>query len=292
MIFSSDNEKGALFVEGAIVLPMIMILMMIFMYMVNIFVVQTYIQYALNQTVSELGNYTEYLNYLGIIDISNDINSNLKKASITSQDNIKKVSDTFNGIVGMFNENDNLENSEASTPINWNTLFSSSGTVQEFYSMATEYKNKPFSLLVQLISGPGISLADGVHQYLGAALGKMMMFKYADNDMIKNLGVVSCDYNGYSSAGYLEGIDGLDFSGSSFLGNEDSRIIDIIVVYRIKFPVNIARFAGADEGSKLYNNSLCVVQRATGYGWINGDGKAKGSYNGKDKKGLMNSLIN
>lgn len=71
------NEKGALFIEAAIVLPFMMIFMLLFVYLINIFVVQSLVQYGLNQTVNELGNYTYYLNYVGLIDASNNTNDRL-----------------------------------------------------------------------------------------------------------------------------------------------------------------------------------------------------------------------
>lgn len=299
------NEKGALFIEAAIVLPFMMIFMLLFVYLINIFVVQSLVQYGLNQTVNELGNYTYYLNYIGLIDASNNTNDRLKKATDQLQTDINNVNKAFNDLTGALNKGhetideintaaqapsaDNIKACVSGVIATKNSVITAKDSITTVWNTIKDYAKNPSKLFEMLKSQALLEIKDAGHSLVGGLLGKAMMDKYVSSDFLTNCGVVSTTYNGkMSSDEYLTGISGMDFTGSNFLGDDDSRVIDIVVVYRIKFPFNLSGMTGAEEGP-LYDNSLLIVQRAVGYGWINGDNSGDGKYNGVDKKGLKNA---
>lgn len=306
----SENENGAIIIEATVVIPLLMVVMLLFIYLVNIFVVQSLVQYGLNQTVNELGNYTYYLNYLGLIDLSNSADGALKKATKQNEDDIKTVTAAYSSVVdtlsgagqaaGNFGDafddlSDGFDANELIANIKKcvsgvvdvkDQAIESKGKVMEVWDMVKNFAKNPTQLLMQLSSQLFAELKDAGHSLLGGFLGKIMLEKYIDNAILENCGVVSTEYNGTLKKGeYLSGISGIDFTHSNFLGGEGSRQIDLIVYYRIKFPFNLSGWAIGNDGP-LYDNSLLVVQRASGYGWINGDGKGKSEYNGVAKRGF------
>ncbi|MCM1579378.1 MAG: hypothetical protein NC078_11330 [Ruminococcus sp.] len=292
-----DNEKGAIFIEACVVIPLLMVVMLLFVFLINLFVVQSFVQYGLNQTVNELGNYTYYLNYLGIIDLSNKANDNLNAATEQNKKDYKTFEDTYNSVVKAINDGQTTVNdiqAAANDPLNIDidgfitgvntaadSIDTAAGNVKESWGLIKGYASNPTELLSRLKSQAFLELKSGTHSVLGALLGKMMLNRYVSEDFLSGCGVVSTSYNGTMKSGsYMTGIDGMDFSRSSFLGGDGSRQIDLVVYYRIKFPFNLTGWFGVTEGP-LYDNSLLVVQRAAGYGWINGDssGKGKDAYN-------------
>lgn len=304
------DQEGAVFIEAAVILPLLMVVMLLFLYLINIFVVQSLVQYGLNQTVNELGNYTYYLSYIGLVDWSNDQNGKLKVETQELRKDIDKVTDSYNKVVAAINSGkktldagneavENIKNIQSGgldmgfvndfiSGVNEtkDNISTAKDSVTESWDMIKGYAENPSELLSLLKSQALLETKDFAQSILGALLGKIMLNKYIGTDILNGCGVVSTSYNGQMTGGeYLTGIDGMDFSASTFLGSDDSRVIDIIVVYRIKFPFNVSKWFSVESGP-LYDNSLLIAQRAIGYGWINGDNEADGVYNDVDKKGL------
>lgn len=294
------NEKGAIFIEAAVVIPLLMVVMMLFVYLINIFIVQSLVQYSLNQTVNELGNYTYYLDYVGMIEWSDSTNGKLANDTEKLRSDIDKVSTAYNDVVSALNSGkttleqvntgnltiDGIKTFVAGASETKGKIETAKGSVSDVWSIVKQYAANPMELVELLKSQALLEAKNLGHSLIGALLGKMMMDKYIDADILEGCGVVSTSYNGtLSNDEYLKGIDGMDFSASSFLGSDDTRVIDLVVVYRIKFPFNLSGFLNIESGP-LYDNSLLIVQRAVGYGWVNGDATAKGKYNGTEKKGF------
>lgn len=291
-----NDEKGAIFIEACVVIPLLMVVMLMLLFLINVFVVQSFVQYGLNQTVNELGNYTYYLNYLGIIDWSNSTNESLKNKTDQNKKDYEKTKSAYNSVVSAISDTKEAANNvqavadgslsmdqinKCITGVNTasNSIETATGNVKDVWEMVKGYAANPSELIDRIKSQFLLEAKDGAHTFLGAFLGKIMLNRYVSSDFLEGCGVVSTAYNGSMKKGeYMSGIGGMDFSHSSFLGGNDSRQIDLVVYYRIRFPFNLCGWFGIDEGP-LYDNSLLVVQRAAGYGWINGDGKGKGKDN-------------
>lgn len=298
-----SDQRGALLIEAAVVLPIIMILMLLFVYLINLFTVYSLVQYSLNQTVNELGNYTYYLSYLGIIDWSRDTNKKLNEETkelrvdvdmvVNAYSSIETMigsgQDTLGDIQELANGNFNMDQLKqcASGIMNVKNQTDTVGkNVSSVWEMVKGFANNPASLLSLLKSQLFSEMKDTIHNVMGAIIGKAMFSKYVDNAVLEGCGVVSTDYDG--SNVYTPGIAGMDFSRSSFLGDDDSRVIDIVVYYRIRFPFNFSKFIPSlDSDSIIGRNSMLITQRAVGYGWIDGDGKGNAEYNGEKRKTFL-----
>lgn len=302
MRFKKD-QSGAIFIEAIVIIPLILILMLVVVFMINIFVVQSIVQYGLNQTVNELGNYTYFMEYLGIVDWSNSVNEKTAADREKLNKDISMISNAYTSVSkaiesskSTVEEIKNIDYGNTDEIMNnINTIVTgvkeTGGTISEAkdsvssaWDMVKGYIDDP-SALIQLLKSQLIAEGKNeLHHLIGGLLGKIMLGKYVDSSFLEGCGVVSTNYNGkMQSSDYTSGIKGMDFSNSSFLGGDESRVIDIVVVYRIKFPCNLSFFSfGSDDDDPMYRNSLLIVQRAGGYGWINGDGSGKSTYNNKE----------
>lgn len=320
----TKNEKGSVVIEASLILPVLLVFLMMFVYLINMFIVQTMVQYALNQTVNELGNYTYILNEVGFVDWLNNEKDKDNEKTNELKNNASQLIDTYDKVMDLCDDTKetgsdventvnnisegNVDIEQIKSTINGlssykEELSGTASSAKRSWGIIKTYAKNPSKLLEQLVSQGKLELINAGGGLLGAFLGKIMMYNYADEDFLANSGVVSTDYNGTKKVGeYNTGVDGMDFSASMLLGDSvtsnkeknknniasglepnknksDSRVIDIIVYYRIKFPFNITKLFPVDESSSLYDNSFLVVQRATGYGWINGDGSGKDEYN-------------
>lgn len=294
------DESGAVFLEAAVVIPLLMVVMLLFVFLLNLFIVHSVVQYGLNQTVNELGNYTYFLEYAGVVDWSNDMNAQTAETREEFKRDFDMVTEAYTNVTAAVSSGsevvNNVKNADVSSlslddiktivegvKKTGNDAKTAAGSVKNVWEKVKVYIEDPSKLVGMLKDLLKSEIKDSVHSLLGGLLGKLMMGRYTSETFLTGCGVVSTNYNGkMSSSEYITGIKGMDFSKSSFLGDDNSRIIDIVVVYRVKFPFNVSFMAGGDEDSALYKNSMLIVQRAGGYGWTNGDDKGKSEYNGRE----------
>lgn len=301
---SRNDEDGAIFLEACVVIPLLMVVMFVFVTVINIFIVQSYVQYGLNQTVNELGSYTYYLNAVGIIDWSNNANQELINQTAQGWKDIdqikgtaKDIGDTYDTLMDSINgageELNDLGNGDINLgelrdlvsgfKCSGQQLDKTKGSIEDSWKTIQGYVKDPAKLIRFLKGQLLVELKQGGHMLIGAFLGKAMMYRYSNDEVLKGLGVVSLDYDGKKTEDqYNAGIDGMSFLYSNFLGGVGSRQIDIIVTYKVKFPVNVSKVLPGITNkpeNPLYYNSFMIRQRAAGYGWVNGDGKGEEEYN-------------
>lgn len=303
---NNSKERGSLLLEAAMVLPFILAIFSLLVYFINMFIIESYIQYGLNQAANEIGGYTYYLEYLGLNDQLRSLHSSNKengekidsevKKFTTAADDIKKASEDVSGTYGKLQslwgeaqcETSNMtsiENltiddlyklagiaQEASDSVNQSaeSAKKAASSTKEAFEALKRYAKDPMYVINLIIGQAKSELTDVVHQLVGNVLGKILIEKYVNDGYLIAAGVVSTEYNGTLSGDqYNSGVCGLDFRGSTFLADDDCRVVDLVVSYRIKFPVNLAKFA--NEGTIIHDNSILIVQRAACYGWVNGD---------------------
>lgn len=275
-------EEGAVVLEAAISLPVFMFFIVTILSIINICIAQSRIQIALNETAKEISEYSYFFSLTGLDEIQK-INYD---ESGETRDNLTNVLDGITTTYGGFqniatgvsefeiNESvfDNIESTIDTIDENVDTIDEAlDNTMKTLETMASD----PKSLMIG-VARIGINeLVEEVKSQFAALMTKGLIQKHlmdkADGDVDEYL----------MHLGIVDGLDGIDFTGSLiFLNGSD----DIILVAEYNLPL-----------IKLLNNDieLHFVQSAPTKAWsakkvLTGSGTVVVSGNGDAGDGESN----
>ena len=257
---SKKNESGMLTVEATLILvPFLMVIVGIISF-INVFMVHNRIQYGIFQAGSEMSAYT-YL-YQAFSLRAADIK--LKEDADKATEELDKLLENFSSFL------DDVEDTEEK--INNVQQFENLEELQENINEVDNQVNKTFesgketyNQVLEMIKKPETFLQGAVFNMteIGIEKLKSLFTGWLSNGMVN----VYIQTDTMSAKEYLEKfgvVDGkLDYGNSIMFGDDDRRMIDIIVEYDIE----IFMF-------KLFlkDPTIHMVQRCTIPAWLDGDG--------------------
>lgn len=263
------DEKGALLLEAAMILPVFMIVMMSLICLISLYIVHAQVQYAITQTANEVAAYSYFYSYLGLRDIVTEI-------EISNKENVQKVNGAVGNVVGIINSgtdamnqmssllnggDGNIEKANDEIVIICSDMDSITSNADSLSDFIDGIINNPKQVLGWLIGYASDSLLGTGKSALGAyLLYPALTYRYLGYDK---------DYGG-SKEDFLKdmGIENMDFSNSKLMPNVDGgnslndRLVDVVVTYDYVLPFSIL----PKEASTFH-----IAQRAVALGWGDGD---------------------
>lgn len=280
---SKTNENGMLTVEATMTLiPFVLVIMGIISF-INIFMVHNKIQYAMYEAANEIAAYTYFYEALGIRDGDKVFNADASENRKPIDLEINNVTDFMEKVNSFENTGEdlktavhnvdyaameenlkNMQNDASETVESGQALWDSTMALARdpksiirgvTYMVAQEGEKKLKSVFLQLLSKSMVAnYCDTTH--------------FIDASFLKN----PCSADEYLKRnGVVDGISGLSFKQSSFLSDDNLKMIDIVVTYKIE--VGFFKMF-------LKDPTIEVCQRVQVPAWVDGDG-CEGHY---DKK--------
>ena len=270
MAVKDKKRRGAMTLEAALVLPLLLCAFLSIIFMIKAVCAYTLVNHALNETASEIASASYIYHISGIRDIHDAARNNLNDKSELFKEQMGSVFDTYNSLINIKgNLEQSLQGIEDSAEMlsdagrNFNVMLNSgenaaSDPAEELKSIACYIASGAFNDAKTQLFTPVLKLA--MKKYLVTA-------NITDAD--KRLKLLNID----------GGLEGLDFSESSFLADRDENI-DIVVRYRIRLPLPVQFIPGWN-----------VMQRVKVKAWMGGDetnGVLEGSKSSDDLWALSN----
>ncbi|NLM26603.1 MAG: hypothetical protein GX211_00290 [Clostridiaceae bacterium] len=267
-------SRGSATVEAAVILPVIIIVFISILSIIRIAGTYDRVQYALNQVAADLSQYSYLYTVLGLQEGHDEIIDDIENAKneFFKQQN---VINTFYGTIQSITGDISFTGQE-------NDINALIGLVDNIQNIGNSYDDLSAQIEKVLTDPMGelriiaLALSDklfsGSKTELFSIVSKSIMKEKLSNslsitvsDLEKNLGIKG-------------GINGLDFSRSSFL--DDKQTIDLVVEYTVK---PVTGFAIVPE-VRLRNRS-CVLA------WTSGSDRIR-THEDTDDESLWNNDIN
>lgn len=254
------NENGALFIEAALVLPIFMMAILSFVFLISLYTTHDRIQYAITQTANETATYAYFYEYMGVraenakLQNANSQNwSSTDKAVGNVKDIINKTSSTvadFSGVLsGQTDYNTALDNMDQN-------LESIDGNIDDLELYVEDIKNNPKQLITMFLSYTANSAVETGKDYLAPPLYESLTYKYLDTDeeTLKKSGVKNVSFAGSKLL--------MQFQGESIHKSLNNRIIDVTITYDYTLP-----FSVLPESVRTFH----IVQRSVAIAWCGDD---------------------
>lgn len=255
------GEEGMLTVEAVLSLvPFILVILGIISF-IDIFAVHNKIQYAMHQMGNELSAYTYFYEALGIRSADLELKKDIDKQTEPLDTTLNDLT-AFLEQVGKFE--DDLSGIKEGTSSVSGTIESGKETFnkgQQFANSAGSLVSDPKALLRSIVY---LGIEKGEQKAKSLLLGLISngMFEvYLDESFAKHRPMSADEY--LLHYGVKDGMKGLDFGNSSFLSDDDYRMIDLVVEYDIQ--VYFFKLFFKDP-------TIHVVQRCEVPAWLDGDG--------------------
>lgn len=238
------NNKGSLTVEACLSLTMFLMIFVTILYIMRIVFAYEIVQHALNQTAKEISAYSYYYAASGMADINGQVQS-------STAGGIEHFNQNMTNVVNVYQEFSELgniakEQGESAKKGDWDGIVSGLQNAGEKYSDFQDALGPAADTLKSVADDPvaaiksvGSVLLNGGNEaaktFLCGEISRNLMSKYIaggsyqDADTrLKNLRIDG-------------GMDGLDFSASSFWSAGNEQDIELVVCYTIKpvFPFKI-----------------------------------------------------
>lgn len=239
-IRSMHGRTGALTVEAAIVMPIILCAFFSVVFLIKTVYAYSLIQHALSETAGEMASMGYIYHISGIRDLHDTIRNGVNERSELFRVQIDSAFEAFNILRG-----DNADGETGSGSADFSDIFNYSANI------ATDPLDELKAIAFYIAGG---TINDTKTQ-LFMPIVKLYMKKNLTDDRCT-------DVNKRLLALNIEGgFDGLDFSDSSFFSdiNED---IDIVVRYKMRIPIPIK-----------FTNDLEFEHRVRVKAWMGGDEK-------------------
>lgn len=257
---SEKLSKGSVTVEAAVILPIIMSLIISFIFIIKLVHTHVTIQHAINDTANQLATYSYLYSTGGLQKVHDNTKDSLENNGEQAEKDIELVSGSWDAFLDMagssFGSNGKDSSSVKFIQNIKSSIESGNGTIQttkEIIELAERVSANPKDEIISIGSLLGDSLLeDGKTFVLQPVIGYLVY---------KNLGSGQKDADTVlRELCVVNGLEGLDFSSSTVF--KDKKSIDIMVKYKLKLqlPVNIL--------PEIY-----IVQRSTVRAWLDGDGQ-------------------
>jgi len=267
---SKKRQKGALTIEAAIVMPVLLCAVFSIIFIIKAVYTYELIQHALEETASEIATAGYIYHISGLRDIHDTARNGINERSETFKNHIGSVFDCYESFR---NINDKLSDGLPDINETAELISKSAENFNNMLNTAEEVLRSPLDEIKNIACYiAGGSFNDAKTQLFNPVV-KMYMKKYITAGSNKNADEMLKDLN------VVGGMDGLDFSRSSFLADKDENI-DIQVKYRIRLPLPFQ-----------FGSGLVFVQRVKVKAWLGGD-ESGGVLNGNRETEDIWSLNN
>lgn len=241
------HEKGSFTIEAALSLSIFMFAFLAIVSLATIAKVESTTQYAIDQVAKEISQYCYIAERAGMVSKTND------------------VKEIDNAVQAIFDFNDKA----TSIASNYNTTTATSlnATLEQYKNISTDVTEITAAAEnVYSSFGPIFEDPKGVISSLATMMvsevKKELVTKIIAQPLCKALIPKYITSSGDADAtlekmGVVDGLDGLDFSMSSFLS--DDRTINVVVVYQIKV-----------NGFGIFDETLVIKQTASTAAWVTG----------------------
>lgn len=254
------NENGALFIEAALVLPVFMLVILSFVYLISLYTTHDRIQYAITQTANETATYAYFYEYMGV----RAANAGLQNANSKNWENTDKavgdVKDIFNKTSSSIADFSGVFSGQTSygTAIdNMNTnLEAIDNDIDKLDLYVKDIKNNPKQLITMFLSYSANSAAETGKDYLAQSLYEALTYKYldTDKDSLKKSGVQNVSFAGSKLLP--------QFQGEGTHKSMNNRLIDVTITYDYILP-----FSVLPESVRTFH----IVQRSVAMAWCGDD---------------------
>lgn len=218
------NEQGAIVIEAIISLVVYMFAIFTILTIVDVCYTQARVSIALNSAARDISKYT-YLYYkFGIDDAEKKLNDEAEESKSMADATLDGIGNLMSAFTDT-KEADNLEDFKSGI----DGIKTAGGTLVEIgESAADRFADDPKQFMVGMAALAGQELAEeakvALAQYMGRAFMKKNLMAYEGDDadsFLKRHRVV-------------DGIDGLDFKGSTLMYAGSTDKIMLVVTYDIK----------------------------------------------------------
>lgn len=213
------KDSGAIAIESVLGMFIFMVVILSIMFISLLVRIQSTMQYAISQTAKEISTYYYVVDKLGLaVGFSSD------------PDSVSKINTVIDNTIDFAAEADdvmsiNIEDGIQISDLQNLTESDLPGKAQALYNssvdLSSDLQGQLKGSLMMIVKS---MLSEGMSNYVAPFICKTVVPKYVSGDyastdeMLKNMGIE-------------EGVNGLDFSKSTFL--KDGRTIQIVVVYKL-----------------------------------------------------------
>lgn len=254
------NTKGSVTVEAAVILPIIMSLVLCFIFLIKLVHTHVTIQHALNDTANQIATYSYLYSASGLQEIHYSTKEKLEDKGSQAEKDMELMSeswDAFNEISGTMQKSGSFSSTDNLKQTLKSISGSGSSTVQMLKGISELAKRaaaNPKDEVISIGSLLGSSLLeDGKSLVIQPVIGYMLCRNLENGEdrdadsVLRQLSVA-------------DGIAGLDLSDSTIF--KDTKTVDLSVKYKLKLllPVNILP-------------DIYISQRSAVRAWLDGDGQ-------------------
>lgn len=270
------QENGSVTIEATIALSAFMFAIVTVLTIVNIYIVQARISYAINQTAKEISQYSYLYALTGINEAHGNIVENGKQDTEAATQLLEDLNEVYNEIEGLASSGKSSDIDIASVGEQWENVKTGSEAIyNDIEDIAQDPKSVIFGV-AKLAAGGAMDMAKSrlIAEPLSKALCKKHLVSTKDGDVeasLKFYGVVPTGTGSY--------YDALDFSNSSLFPNGSNEII-VNVVYDVKIiallPIDF---------------SFTFNQTAITHGWLAGSASYKSNAELKNENCWTNLTV-
>jgi hypothetical protein len=225
---SLKTTRGSATVEAAIILPIVIIVFVSILSIIRI--VETYerVQHALNQVAADLSQYSYLYAVSGLQERHDEIIDDIEKAKDEFFEQQNVVSSFYGSIQSLtgditFTGQENVIDALISKFL---FIQEAGGSIDDLSEQIDEIITDPMGELRVI----ALALSDTLFGKSKTALFSVVSKSMIKTRLSKSLSIPVCELE--KSLRIKDGINGLDFSGSSFFN--DKQTIDLVVEYTIK----------------------------------------------------------
>jgi len=245
---TSDNERGAIVVEATVALAVFIFAIFTLLSVVNICYVQAKIGSSLATSTKEVSQYSFLYYKFGMNEFQAKMNDKNAESRATTDETIGGI----NTLMESFSSaKEDLEDGDFKSLIN-----SANTGTEEVKSLATLYKDQlkdPKKFIIGMASLAGEELLEeGKNR-----LGQLMCYSFMQKNLVES---PADDPDSFLRRYHIkDGLDGLDFNGSSLMAYGKSNEVQMVVTYDIE----VVKLLGIDV-------NFTIKQCAKSSAWGNG----------------------
>jgi len=273
-----NSEKGAITVEASIVLPLFICVIISIAFLIRVVHTHQVIQHAICNTAGEMAS-SSYLYYIsGLQEMHGSIRDEIDNKADIFRNHLSTVLEAYGDLNGFSNTAGDMSDLTESP--------NSSSGFQGFLDEIDEFEGD-FIYILDNFS----NLEDVLNEIADNPLDEFKSIAFfAAQGMFENIKTELCIpivklymkkylYSGeerdadsrLKGLNIVDGLDGLDFSRSSFFEDKNNDI-DIIVEYKMEIPVPVKILP-----------KLLITQRAVAKAWLSGKARGTGSEENNDE---------
>jgi hypothetical protein len=229
-----ETQRGSVTVEAAIVVPAFLCVIISIVFLLKAVYIREIIQHAIDEAARELSTYS-YVSYAaGLNDLHDSIDSSLNQGSKTFDTHVSSILDSYRDL---------------------NSVFGALNTIREISS-------NPLGELKNIVCKVSDNVFEDIKTENMIPIIDMLVKKHLSYGEIQETETEMVD-DDLKKLNISNGFDGLDFSKSRILKDEDKNI-EIVVEYVLKLPLPLNVLP-----------EMRVTQKAVSKAWLGGDNARK-----------------